>query len=924
MVATKGGVPMMKKSCFIAALACISAFAGPNENATVSIDMDPTQADVQNSITTSAPVFDVLVMVDALSNLDTYSFRLIYHSASLEFVSASWGYTGTSNILVTQGGSTIGMSSPDTLPGNAPYDTVEGYITLLGEDDAEAPDGAGLLAAIQFNSLVGPLETAGVQIVEVDMVDSYGETDFLTSGNFNDGEYTYEPVYTIAASAGANGAISPEGDVSVAHSGNQLFEIRADSANGYIIDELLVDDNAVGAAEGLNSYEYDFSNVTSGHTISAGFALATYTLTMVSDGNGTTAPGIGDTTVEHNDAVAVAATPSAGYHFVNWSVTGPATVTDPNSASTTVRLTGAASVQANFAINTYTLTMASDGNGTTAPAAGDTTVEHDDAVAVAATPSAGYHFVNWSVTGPATVIDPNSASTTVRLTGAASVQANFEINTYTLTVDISPPGAGSVARVPDKGGYDHGESVTLTATAGSGGWYFAEWQGTPINGYKNPLQTITMDQSYTITAVFEAGGDIVVELPNALGNAAVFLFASSGSAGEKMLDGPGRIDSVVPGNHLLCVVEDGFRPEYVPVTVQSGATATVSVEQRPVVPFVFDTTKVVTSGGIPVQTGSFNSAAIEDMDNDGDKDLLIGRNDGSFDYYANTGADYVSATDPRDASGADLIPGGGIVCLRVADWNSDGKYDLMVLDGNNTIRVYKNISRDNELVYDNGAVIYTLTTGNCTGFDISLANGDEYPDLVMGMDDGSVVVAYAQTPFDRDNPSWAAAVNLTTGTGNVVAGLDAAPCMMDISGDGAADLLVGTAAGDVLFFRNRTDGTYQNLGALYTAGHPMNLGSGTAIGKMYGPVNDFLSLVMSDGNGQVYTARGWLRGDFNRDDTVRVEDLSIFGDSWHKVETDAGWEWITNLNLSLEAGTGNQIIDVQDLSVFGDSWHKVK
>lgn len=70
--------------------------------------------------------------------------------------------------------------------------------------------------------------------------------------------------YTIKASAGANGTISPNGSVSVARGKDQTFTISA--INGYRIADVLVDGKSVG-----NVSTYTFENVKANHTIEAKF-----------------------------------------------------------------------------------------------------------------------------------------------------------------------------------------------------------------------------------------------------------------------------------------------------------------------------------------------------------------------------------------------------------------------------------------------------------------------------------------------------------------------------------------------------------------------------------------------------------------------------------------------------------------------------
>jgi hypothetical protein len=72
--------------------------------------------------------------------------------------------------------------------------------------------------------------------------------------------------FTITATSGANGSVSPAG-VSVQNYGaSQAYQITPDS--GYYVSDVLVDSVSVGAVT-----VYNFSNVTANHTISATFAI---------------------------------------------------------------------------------------------------------------------------------------------------------------------------------------------------------------------------------------------------------------------------------------------------------------------------------------------------------------------------------------------------------------------------------------------------------------------------------------------------------------------------------------------------------------------------------------------------------------------------------------------------------------------------
>jgi hypothetical protein len=80
-----------------------------------------------------------------------------------------------------------------------------------------------------------------------------------------------KPDYTVSASAGTHGSISPSGSVTVCLDNGQTFFITPDP--GYFTSDVLVDGVSQGAIP-----SYTFSNVSANHTISASFS-STYTFT---------------------------------------------------------------------------------------------------------------------------------------------------------------------------------------------------------------------------------------------------------------------------------------------------------------------------------------------------------------------------------------------------------------------------------------------------------------------------------------------------------------------------------------------------------------------------------------------------------------------------------------------------------------------
>jgi Cys-rich repeat protein/parallel beta-helix repeat protein len=91
--------------------------------------------------------------------------------------------------------------------------------------------------------------------------------------------------FTINASTGPNGTIAPIGSTLVPNGGSQTYTITPDP--NYHVADVLVD----GASQGPIS-SYNFTNVTDNHTISATFAINTYTISGYVLFNSSGLPGV--------------------------------------------------------------------------------------------------------------------------------------------------------------------------------------------------------------------------------------------------------------------------------------------------------------------------------------------------------------------------------------------------------------------------------------------------------------------------------------------------------------------------------------------------------------------------------------------------------------------------------------------------------
>ena len=186
--------------------------------------------------------------------------------------------------------------------------------------------------------------------------------------------------YTLTYTAGANGTITGTSPQTVNH-GASGTAVTAVPNTGY---------HFVNWSDGSTANPRTDSNVTANISVTANFAINTYTLTYTAGANGTIT-GTTPQTVNHGaSGTAVTAVPNTGYHFVNWS--------DGSTANprTDTNVTANISVTANFAINTYTLTYTAGANGTISGTSPQTVNHGASGTAVTAVPNTGYHFVDWS------------------------------------------------------------------------------------------------------------------------------------------------------------------------------------------------------------------------------------------------------------------------------------------------------------------------------------------------------------------------------------------------------------------------------------------------------------------------------------------------------------------------------------------------
>ena len=201
-------------------------------------------------------------------------------------------------------------------------------------------------------------------------------------------------LFTITATAGNGGNITPSGVTNLGYNGSQSYTISANA--GYHISDVFVDGVSVGAVS-----SYTFNNVTANHSIYAAFEANEYTITVTQPANGVITPGT--TTVANGATPTFVFTPALGYTVSAITVNGTNVIsnaTNVNDIYTYVfpAVTANQTLTATMTAKTFTINATAGANGTITPN-GNTTVYFGNTQAYNITPANGYVVDNVMVDG---------------------------------------------------------------------------------------------------------------------------------------------------------------------------------------------------------------------------------------------------------------------------------------------------------------------------------------------------------------------------------------------------------------------------------------------------------------------------------------------------------------------------------------------
>ena len=288
-----------------------------------------------------------------------------------------------------------------------------------------------------------------------------GKVDFTPFLNETNPQAPVVPTFTITASAGAGGSITPSGSVVVNYGDTPTFTFTP--ATGYHVADVLVDTVSVGHPD-----SYQFSPVSVGHSISVSFAINTYTITPSAGSNGAISPSSVQT-VNWGATSSFTVTPATGYHILDVQVDGVSVLGSlVGNVYTFQSVVANHEISASFAINTYTITVTQVAHGMIAPGTGS--VNYGNTPSYTVTPDVGYHIASITANGGAVTITSPTGQTYQfsSVTADGSLTATFAINTYAITVT---QGANGVI-APGTTTVNYGGSQAFTITPNTG-YYIA-------------------------------------------------------------------------------------------------------------------------------------------------------------------------------------------------------------------------------------------------------------------------------------------------------------------------------------------------------------------------------------------------------------------------------------------------------------------
>jgi hypothetical protein len=262
-------------------------YGGKSADATLTVNPSGLDHFVVNTVgaqTAGAPFSLTVTAVDAYGNtVSSYtgtntlsvSTGTISPTSTGAFSNGVW----TGMVTVTTAGSGVTITATDgSYSGASDPFTVNPTLTAsAGSHGSITPSGAVI---VNYGSDQTFIITPDARYHVADVLVDGSSVGAVTSYTFSNVVAAHRitaafaiNTFTITAVAGANGAISPSGSVSVNYGANQTFTVTASA--GYHIADVVVDSVSQGVVSShtVTNVQVDFTNLQASHMITAFFAI---------------------------------------------------------------------------------------------------------------------------------------------------------------------------------------------------------------------------------------------------------------------------------------------------------------------------------------------------------------------------------------------------------------------------------------------------------------------------------------------------------------------------------------------------------------------------------------------------------------------------------------------------------------------------
>ena len=248
---------------------------------------------------------------------------------------------------------------------------------------------------------------------------------------------------------------------------------------------------------------------------------------------------------------------------------------------------------------------------------------------------------------------------------------------------------------------------------------------------------------------------------------------------------------------------------------------------------------------------------LADTDADGDGDMVVGMSEsGVVKIYTNTGS---AASAEFSENNVEEIGDAGLYAYPVfCDLDDDGDYDLLAGRDIYGFVYYKNTGDPGMAVWETDPSVFE-GLGEDTYWnspDLVDLNGDEMFDLIFGTADGPL--KYYMNTGTTLNPAWEENTSLFGGT--LDPGGASNPCFYDYDDDGDLDLFTGSQLGDIIYYENigTPNGPAWEENSSYFESLKHSIYSDVAIGDVN---NDGLpDAIVGDLSGELYYHRNTVDG----------------------------------------------------------------